>query len=106
MCVSPHWSSHVTIDAPMWTGHYSSCTATWLALYMGCNPVILCGMDLYQGKQKYFYKTDKDSPVFHMPLDHHLRPWVEEARARLPHPERVRAASGPLVDVFGKYEGI
>jgi len=30
---------------------------------------------------------------------------IEEARAMCPHPERLRAMSGPLVNFFGQYEG-
>jgi hypothetical protein len=66
--------------------------------------VILCGMDLYQGDKVYFHPTDRDCPSFHYPLDHHIRPWIEEGRNLLPHVERVKVMSGPLISVFGKYE--
>lgn len=102
--VSPHSSSDVAFDVPVWTGHYSSNTAAWLGLWLGCNPVILCGMDCYQGDQKYFYPVDEDKPLFHYPLEHHLRPWIEEARNLCPRPGRLRAMSGPLVEVFGGYQ--
>jgi hypothetical protein len=101
--VSPGATSDILFDVPAWIGFYSSNTAAWFALYMGCDPVILCGMDCYQGKEVYFHPTDRDCPTFHYPLDHHLRPWIEEGRSRLPHPERLRAMSGPLVGVFGAY---
>ena len=102
--VSPQaaWSD-VEFDVEVWTGHYSSNTAAWLGLWLGCNPVILCGMDCYQGEQKYFY-AHEDKAVQHYPLEHHLRPWVEEARNVCPNPTRLRAMSGPLVEVFGEFQ--
>ena len=101
--VSPEPSSDILFDIPAWTGFYSSNTATWFALWIGCNPVILCGMDCYQGDRAYFHDY-VDEPHFHYPLTHHLQPWTEDALNMLPHPERVRAMSGPLVQIFGAYE--
>jgi hypothetical protein len=102
--VSPEPTSDILFDVPVWTGFYSSNTAAWFALWLGCDPVLLCGMDLYQGDVKYFHSYDHDVPCFHYPLDQHLRPWVEDARASCPHPERLKAMSGPLGNVFGIYE--
>lgn len=96
----------VYFDVEVWTGFYSSNTAAWFALWLGCDPVILCGMDCYQGGQTYFHPTDRDVPAFHYPLDDHLRPWIEDGRRRLPHAERVRVMSGPLARVFPLYEGV
>jgi hypothetical protein len=103
--VSPDPSTDVIFDVPVWTGFYSSNTAAWLALWMGCEPVVLCGMDCYQGERVYFHDYSHDVPCFHYPLDHHIRPWVEEGRNLLPHVERVRVMSGPLMSVFGAFEG-
>jgi hypothetical protein len=103
MLVSPHESSDVKFDVPVWTGFYSSNTAAWFALWLGCDPVILCGMDCYQGPRVYFHDYSHDAPSFHYPLDHHIRPWVEEGRNLLPHVERVRVMSGPLAPIFGAY---
>lgn len=103
--VSPDPTSDVIIDMEVWTGFYSSNLATWFALWMGCNPVILCGMDLYQGERTYFHEYE-DKPHFHYPLEHHIAPWIEEAKIRLPGWQKVRAMSGPLVDLFGQYEGM
>lgn len=101
--VSPDPTSDVAFDVPVWTGFYSSNTAAWFALWMGCNPVILCGMDCYQGEAVYFHPIEHDAPTFHYPLDHHLRPWVEDGPHYLPNPERLRAMSGPLAKVYGQY---
>jgi len=104
--VSPHPSSDVIFDEEIWTGFYSSNTAAWFALWMGCEPVILCGMDMYQGSKLYFHDSDKDCPAFHYPLYDHMRPWIEDGHRRLPHAERVRVMSGPLARVFPLYEGV
>jgi hypothetical protein len=102
--VSPDPSSDIKFDVAVWTGSYSSNTAAWFALWMGCDPVILCGMDCYQGERVYFHEYNHDSPAFHYPLNDQLRPWIEDGRNLLPHVERLRAMSGPLVGVFPAYE--
>lgn len=102
--VSPDPSSDVLFDVPdVWTGFFSSNTATWFALWMGCDPVILCGMDCYQGPVKHCPPSTYHSEMFDFPLDFYTRPWVEEGTKLLPNVERVKAMSGPLVDVFGAY---
>jgi hypothetical protein len=102
--VSPDSSSDIVFDVAVWTGFFSSNTAAWLGLWMGCDPVILCGMDCYQGERVYFHPYDHDCPAFHYPLDHYTRPWVEEGRHLLPHVERLRVMSGPLAKIFPLYE--
>jgi len=101
--VSPDETSDIFFDIEAWTGFYSSNTAAWFALWIGCDPVILCGMDCYQGTQKYCHPTDRDVPPFHYPLESHLRPWKEDGRHVLPHVERLRVMSGPLSQVFPVY---
>jgi hypothetical protein len=103
--VSPDPTSDIAFDIPVWTGFYSSNTAAWFALWMGCNPVILCGMDCYQGDMIYFHPYTMDVPSFHYPLDDHLRPWIEDGQKLLPHVARLRVMSGPLTRVFKAYEG-
>jgi hypothetical protein len=100
--VSPEPTSDVELDMEVWTGFYSSNLATWFALWLGCDPVILCGMDCYQGEKKYFHEYE-DKPHLHYPLEHHLNVWVEDARNKLPGWERVKAMSGPLINVFGEF---
>lgn len=102
-CVSPDPSSEIEFDVAVWTGFYSSNTATWFALWLGCDPVVLCGMDCYQGERVYCHDYSHDSPAFHYPLDDHLRPWYEEGMHKLPHVERVQVMSGPLQMVFPLY---
>jgi hypothetical protein len=101
--VSPEPTSDVLFDVPVWTGFFSSNTAAWFALWCGCDPVLLCGMDCYQGPVKYCHPFPKVSPFLDYPLDFYTRPWIEEGLHLLPHPERVRAVSGPLGNIFGVY---
>jgi len=103
--VSPEPSSDVEFDVPnVWTGFFSSNTAAWFGLWLGCDPVILCGMDCYQGPVKHCPPSTYHSPMFDMPLDFYVRPWVEDCRNSVPHPERLCVMSGPLVNVFGAYQ--
>ncbi len=103
--VSPMPSSDVILPkGEYWEGGFSSALATWFALWREYGPVILCGMDCYQGAQKYFYdRTGFQHPVFDFPLENHLRSWRLAFR-HCPHPEAIRAMSGPLIEVFGHYE--
>ena len=103
--VSPDPTSDILFDVPVWTGFYSSNTAAWFALWLGCDPVILCGMDCYQGDKVYFHDYSHDVPTFHYPLEHHLRPWQEDGLNLLPHVERLCVMSGPLINIFGSFQG-
>jgi hypothetical protein len=104
--VSSDPTSDVLFDVDVWTGFYSSNTATWFACWLGCDPVILCGMDCYQGEKKYFHEWTRMPGLVdfvNLPLEHHIRPWIEDSKNMCPHSERIRAMSGPLVSVFGAY---
>jgi len=103
--VSADPTSDILFDVPVWTGFYSSNTAAWFALWLGCDPVILCGMDCYQGDKVYFHDYSHDVPTFHYPLEHHLRPWQEDGLNLLPHVERLCVMSGPLINIFGSFQG-
>lgn len=85
-----------------WNGPGSGIVACWFACYLGCDPVILCGFDLYQGSEKYCHRDElyENRSVFNITLEEHLKRWKTGFR-RCPRIERVRAASGPLVEVFG-----
>lgn len=88
-----------------WNGPGSGVVATWLACYLGCDPVILCGMDCYQGEKKYCHRDEiyENRSVFNISLEEHLKRWKAGFR-RCPGIDRVRAVSGPLVPVFGRYD--
>lgn len=101
--VSPFENSHVRLPKGWWDGGFSSTLATWLACSRGYEPVILCGMDCYQGEVKYCHeRPDFYHPVFDFPLENHLRAWRLAFR-KCPNPGVIRAMSGPLVEVFGQY---
>lgn len=102
-----HWSQVDLSGAAWWQELFSSQLAAWLACFMGCEPVLLAGMDCYQGDQMY---DDPDCENFNptnaaytLPLDMHLASW-RKAFQKCPHPERIRAMSGPLASVFGDWQ--
>jgi hypothetical protein len=92
-------------ETAWWIKQLSGHVATWFGCWIGCEPVLLCGMDCYQGEQHYFYEREfvPRSWTQHTDLDGHIKGWAEVTR-RGPHPERIRAMSGPLVDLFGEYK--
>jgi hypothetical protein len=95
------WTDVDLAGAEWWRGLFSSYLATWLACYLGCNPVILCGMDCYQNPRPA--EADPRDLAYTMPLKEHLDGW-REAFEKCPHSERIKAVSGPLVDVFGAFQ--
>ena len=103
--VSPFENSGVKLPkGEWWDGGFSSTLATWFALWKGFDPVILCGMDCYQGPVKYCHpRPDFYHPVLDFPLENHIRAW-RPALTRCPKPERIKAMSGPLVELFGQYK--
>lgn len=106
MIVCPGEESHVTLPKNWWDENQSSALATWFACWSDHDPVLLCGMDCYQGPVKYCHpRPGFDHPVFRVPLIHHVNRW-RKAFEKCPHPERIKAVSGPLVEVFGKYEPV
>jgi hypothetical protein len=102
----PGWSDVELTPSPSpegggempWIGVMASHLATWFACYLGCEPVILAGMDCYQGQRSA--DADPRDLAYQIPLSEHLAGW-RQAFERCPHPERIRAVSGPLVEVFG-----
>jgi hypothetical protein len=101
--VSPiaQWSDIDLTGADWWHGNFSSHLGTWLACWMGCDPVLLCGMDCYQGERSE--DADPRDNAYNTPLEEHLAGW-REAFKRCPNTDRIKAVSGPLVEIFGKYE--
>jgi hypothetical protein len=57
-------------------------------------------MDCYQGEVKYCHSW-VDQPSHHRSLDEIMRPWIEDGKNLLPNVRNLKAASGPLVGVFG-----
>ena len=102
--VCPWKNSDYPLPKGWWDGNQSSCLATWWACHIGASEVILCGMDCYQGEVKYCHpRPDFDHPIFRVPLEKHLDLW-RGAFEHCERPERIKAMSGPLVEVFGQYD--
>ncbi|HEY6072456.1 MAG TPA: hypothetical protein VIV15_03460, partial [Anaerolineales bacterium] len=78
LVVSPYEPSDLDLPRGWWDGNQSSALATWFACWMDCDPVILCGMDCYQGEAKYCHpRPGFDHPIFDAPLEEHLKRWRE-----------------------------
>lgn len=104
LVVCPFANSDVQLPVGWWDANQSSCLATWYALWMNYDPIILCGMDCYQGDVKYCReRPGYHHPIFDIGVEHHLTLW-RGAFDHCPHPERIKAMSGPLVEVFGQYQ--
>jgi hypothetical protein len=102
--VCPWANSHFELPKGWWDANMSSALATWFACHIGASQVILCGMDCYQGDVKYCHpRPNFDHPIFRVPVEKHQDQW-REALEKCPSPERIKAMSGPLVEVFGQYE--
>lgn len=98
--------SEFWIDSDVWFNGWSGSAAVWFACYAGCDPVILMGMDCYQGEKEYF--TDEKPGPFQssggtVPLEKHMKSWGE-AFVKCPNPGAIKAFDGPLVEIFGKWE--
>lgn len=93
--------SDVEVDVKLWLGSGSGTWAASLACYWGGDPVVLCGMDLYQGERKHCHDLAQyPNPIWNVPLDVQLWNWGR-AKKFCPGWERIRVVSGPLGDVFG-----
>ncbi len=81
----------------------SSTFALWFAEYIGGNPVILCGMDLFQNKKQTHSDSEpgvKYGNIDLMTLGDHKKPWVNHKCLRK---ENVYVCSGPLIGIFKEY---
>lgn len=101
--------SDYVLDANFWDGGFSSTLATWLGSYISSGPVLLCGMDCYQNGN-YFYKLSSEMkkllstrPQYKNGIEPHLKAW-RPALTHIEKPERIKAMSGPLIELFGGYE--
>ena len=102
--VSPFdgWTN-VRIDEPWWQGGFSSSLAVWFACAAGFEQVLLAGMDCYQGPRAYWYdRPGYSHPCTRSHLEDNLRAWAP-AFMLVEGADRIRAVSGPLVEVFGRW---
>jgi hypothetical protein len=92
-------------DCRIWSEGNSSTLACWFACHLGGNPVLLCGMDCYQGEAYFYERTGHDaSKELRKDVQHHIRPWLN-AKIGCSNPENIKAVSGPLITLFGGYNG-
>lgn len=103
-------------DAPLCTHHrdlahihtgiipdygLSGATACFMADYLEAEQVILCGMDNYSGGRRYWHSppdfNGAESGISSMDVWH-------LCRRHLQRPERVKAVSGPLAQLFGSVQ--
>lgn len=89
--------SDIYYDSPV--GQNSAIVAARFALEIGCNPVILAGIELYQG-DGYFHDLERTNRGHNLPLNQQLKEWEAVPK------KKVKAIDGPLVEVFGKVEEI
>lgn len=100
--VSPRMDADVRLLAyPRGTG-YTGMVAAWFAFMLGCGPVVLCGMDCYAGGC-YWHSPGEESPGQGNPVKTHVKEWRQHMGRAVPL-EVLRAASGPLVPIFGEVE--
>lgn len=79
--------------------------SAWFAMYLDCSPILLCGMDLYTLEKKYCHDHDNfmgHKYIFDEPIQHHIEQWQQIKKYK--RAKRMRAMSGPLMDVFGGFE--
>ena len=101
------WTDYI-INVKHYDRGFTGQLCTWLANVMTTGEVILCGMDSYSSEKKYFHNQvfNKGNKV---PVENYLRQWRLAVDApdhiqSLPNPERVSVMSGPLQEIFKKYE--
>lgn len=72
---------------------FTGMIAAWIACMMTSGPVILCGMDCYKDDKRF-------------PYDKHLELWKSffDNNSDIKNPHRIYAMSGPLINIFGKWE--
>lgn len=90
------------------TGHWNAAnsgrTACWVAWKLGCTPIVLVGMDLYQGGT-YFWNKQAHSSGRNTKFEGHLKEW-QVVPHRVPG-EILTCMGGPLVDhdIIQKFDG-
>lgn len=75
--------------------------AVYAAWVMGCAPIVLIGMDCYDGAT-YFDRPDAVSAGNNKTIEQHIRRWRQ--LTELAPGIMIRATSGPLLEVFPKFD--
>lgn len=79
----------------------SGAVAAWCAWVMGCAPILLAGIDCYEGGT-YYHDHNARSSGNHVPVDQHLRKWAKAAAAA--PGAMIRSLGGPLEALFPPYD--
>ncbi len=103
LCLYPEWCDF-DLDVEIWYSGISASLATWFACWLTSGLVLLCGFDLYQTPGYYCHDGRRNEADAAKPLENHLLPW-RPARSRCRNGGRIRAVSGPLTEMFGRYNG-
>ena len=96
--ISPRPSADYQISEQRFSG--SGAMAAYCAWLMGCAPILLVGMDCYQGGT-YFHDASAESVGKRIPLHRHLARWAPLVALA---GNNFRVFSGPLVGLFLLYE--
>ena len=79
----------------------SGICAAWALWVMGCAPILLAGMDCFQGGT-YFHNHKAISTGNNLQLIHHLNKW-RRLKAKIPRAP-IRSLGGPTAEVFPAYD--
>lgn len=89
------------IRLPDLMGFQAGMTAAYVLWAFGCSPILLAGMDLYDGGT-YWHDHNADSAGRSQSVKEHVKRW--ERIIPVCKGAMFRAINGPLVDLFGKYD--
>lgn len=99
--ISHHaWADFRLVEQPQLDN--SGCLATWVAWNLGAAPILLCGMDCYQGGV-YFHDPEAESTGTRLAWKAHVNLWARLA-AVLPDSAPVRSMGGPLEGLFDPFD--
>lgn len=90
------WAEYPYLDR--WTIANSAAFGVWVAHLMGCAPIYIAGVDCY--RSGYWHGEGRPNATGREKF--RLVEWRE---LRLRVPDIVRAAGGPLVEIFGGMDG-
>lgn len=91
------WADYRIFDLPL---PNSALMASWAAWIMGCAPIVIVGVECFQGKT-YLDDPDLKTSGHTLPLKEHLKRW-ERLKQYAPQGQ-FRPVSGPLLQVFPAY---
>lgn len=98
-----HWSDYRVPDWDEWKmGSNSGMAAAYVAWALGGHPVILAGMDCYQGGGTYFHDPKAKSSGLRTSLDSYLERWGRVAS--IMSGAVIRTCGGPTLSLFRPWD--